>query len=250
MMIKTAIRYLASTYFWIMLFGLSAVMFPLSVIVYLLTAGYDHRLVILHRFTCFWSHLTFLLNPLWKVTITGRENINPNATYVIVSNHQSGADVMVLFRLYAHFKWIAKRSLFNTPFIGWNMWLNGYIPLERGKTASMKKMMKQATRLLRERNSVMIFPEGTRSRDGKIQPFKSGAFHLALDNQVPILPVAISGTSRAIRKGGFLINRNKDIHVTVLPSIPFSQIRDMQPGTVGELVRSRINKAFERHSDS
>lgn len=249
-MIRSILRYIASTYFWVMLFSVSSVMFPLSLMVYLITAGYDRRLVVLHRFTCLWSHLTFLLNPLWKVTIAGRENINPNATYVIVSNHQSGADIMVLFRLYTHFKWIAKQSLFRIPFIGWSMWLNGYIALERGKTASMKKMMKQASTLLRERNSIMIFPEGTRSRDGKIQPFKSGAFHLALDNQVPILPVAISGTSMAIRKGGFLINRNHNIRVTVLKPIPYSQIRDLHPGAVGDLVRSEIINAFERHSGS
>ena len=145
----------------------------------------------------------------------GRQNIRNDETYVMVSNHQSGADIIVLFLLWKNFKWVAKKSLFSYPFLGWNMYLNRYISLERGRGSSMRKMMADAEKTLRSGISLMIFPEGTRSPDGNLQPFKTGAFHLALKTGKPILPIVIKGTSHAIRKGGFLINKNHDIRAKV-----------------------------------
>jgi len=239
------IQIIASVYFWIELFGISAVLFPLSLIIFILTVAFDRRLFILHKYTCLWSYIVLKINPMWRIKVTGREKINSGDTYIMVSNHQSGADIIVLFLLWAHFKWIAKRSLFNYPFIGWNMWLNRYISLEREKASSMRKMMSKAATALREGNSVIVFPEGTRSKDGNIQPFKTGAFHLALDNKVPILPIAITGTSKAIRKGGFLVNKNFNIRAIVLDPIPYSAIRNMDPKEVAGMVHARIAAEIE-----
>ena len=141
---------------------------------------------------------------------------------------------------------VAKKSLFSYPFIGWNMWLNRYISLERGKNSSMRQMMADAAKAIREKNSVMVFPEGTRSKDGNLQHFKTGAFHLALDNAVPILPVAISGTSKAIRKGGFLINKNFNIRAVVLDPIPYSVIAEMSPKEVAMMVEQKIAAVLEK----
>jgi 1-acyl-sn-glycerol-3-phosphate acyltransferase len=92
----------------------------------------------------------------------------------------------------------------------------------------------------------MVFPEGTRSKDGNLQHFKTGAFHLALDNAVPILPVAISGTSKAIRKGGFLINKNFNIRAVVLDPIPYSVIAEMSPKEVAMMVEQKIAAVLEK----
>ncbi len=240
---NTVIRYIASLYFWLEMNIVSAILFPLSFLVYLFTFLFDKRLRLLHLYTCLWSFIILKINPMWRIRVGGRNNIDPGETYVMVSNHQSGADIIVLFLLWTHFKWVAKRSLFRYPFIGWNMHLNGYIALDRSSTGSMKKMMVDAARILREGNSIMIFPEGTRSKDGKIQPFKTGAFYLALENKRPILPVAISGTSQAIRKGGFLINKNFNIRATVLEPIPYADIKDSEPRAIAEMVRQRIRAA-------
>jgi 1-acyl-sn-glycerol-3-phosphate acyltransferase len=239
------LQVLVSCYFWFEVFAVAALLYPFALVIYILTVGFDHRLFILHKYTCLWAYISLKINPAWKIRVVGREKISSQATYVIVSNHQSGADIIVLFLLWAHFKWIAKRSLFHSPFIGWSMTLNGYIALDRGQPSSMKTMMLKAGKLLRERNSIMIFPEGTRSKDGKLQPFKSGAFHLALNNQVPVLPVAISGTAKAIRKGGFLINRNYNITATVLDPIPYSLIKEKNPKEVAELVKAKIAAALQ-----
>lgn len=238
------IRYLASLYFWVEFFLISGILFPLSFLLYLFTAPFDRRLYILHKYTCAWSFIVLKINFLWRIKVSGRDKIKQKETYLMVSNHQSGADIIVLFLLWAHFKWVAKKSLFYYPFIGWTMWLNRYISLERSKGSSMRKMMSEAARTLKEGNSVMIFPEGTRSKDGNLQPFKTGAFHLALDNQRPILPIAIKGTSHAIRKGGFLINKNHDIKAMVLDPIPYEKFRNMDSKEVTKMVHDLIDKAL------
>ncbi len=232
--------YLISVYFWIEMFGSSAILFPVAVLIWLVTMPFDSRRYYLHQFSCTWSNLAFWLNPLWRLTVSGKDKIDKKGTYVIVSNHQSGADILVLFTLRLHFKWVAKRILFFTPFLGWNMAMNRYIALRRGKKSSMHRMMEKSKEGLLQGNSMMIFPEGTRSKDGQLQPFRSGAFHLALNAQIPILPIVIKGTSKAIRKGGFLISKQHDLRVVILDPIPYNSFKDMEPKQLAEIVHNRI----------
>ncbi|MBE0649122.1 MAG: 1-acyl-sn-glycerol-3-phosphate acyltransferase [Bacteroidales bacterium] len=234
--------YLYSVWFWIELFGTSAILFPAALLIWIVTMPFDSRRYYLHQFSCTWSNLAFWLNPLWRLNVSGKEKIDKKGTYVIVSNHQSGADILVLFTLRLHFKWVAKRSLFFVPFLGWNMAMNRYIALRRGKKSSMHKMMERAKRDLLKGNSMMIFPEGTRSRDGNLQPFKSGAFHLALDTHIPILPIVISGTSEAIRKGGYLISKQHNLRVRILDPIPYEDYKGMEPKELAEVVHQKIEK--------
>lgn len=102
------------------------------------------------------------------MTVRGRERIDPRATYVMVANHQSLLDILVLFRLFRHFKWVSKVENFKVPFVGWNMRLNRYIPLKRGDRASVIEMIARCERTLRSGSSIMMFPEGTRSQDGHL----------------------------------------------------------------------------------
>ena len=116
-------------------------LFPIAALVWAVTAPFDRRLVALHRFTCFWASLYTWLNPAWPVQVIGREKIRPDVAYVMVANHQSLLDILVLFRLFRHFKWVSKIENFRIPFIGWNMSLNRYIKLRRGDRASVASMM-------------------------------------------------------------------------------------------------------------
>lgn len=163
----------------------------------------------------------------------------------MVSNHQSGLDIIVLFKLWVHFKWVAKKSIYYYPFLGWNMWLNRYIALDRAKNSSMRKMMIDVEKTLKSGNSVMIFPEGTRSRNGELQPFKTGAFHIARQAQVPILPIAIYGTFNAVRKGGFLVSKNFSIRARVLDPIPYETFADIDPKEIAEKVHFIISQNLE-----
>jgi 1-acyl-sn-glycerol-3-phosphate acyltransferase len=238
------IDYLVSVYFWFSLFFISALLFPVTFLTWILTVLFDRRRFILHKMTCCWADLVLWINPYWRTRVEGKQKFDRKTTYVIVSNHQSGADILVLFRLYRHYKWVAKQSLFYYPFIGWNMWLNGYISIVRTRGRSKLMMMDKAANTVRAGNSVMLFPEGTRTRDGNIQPFKTGAFRLALDTKSPILPVAIIGTYHAINKNSLLIHKNYNIRLVILDPIPYEQIASLDPKEIAtkvhDLIRAEI----------
>jgi 1-acyl-sn-glycerol-3-phosphate acyltransferase len=138
---------------------------------------------------------------------------------VIVSNHQSFGDILVLFATYLPFKWVSKASVFKVPFLGWNMRLNGYVPLVRGERRSIAEMSQRCLAWLRRGASVLMFPEGTRSPDGNLQTFKLGAFRIAREAGVPILPIVLDGTADTLPKHGFVMRRSARIRVQVLPPI-------------------------------
>jgi len=227
------------------MYFVSALLFPFCIVIFLLTFPFDKKLVLLHKFTCLWSFIVLKANFMWRTKVIGKENIDKNETYIIVSNHQSGADIIVLYLLWTDYKWIAKKSLYNVPFIGWNMWFNRYIAVDRASKASMRKMMIKASKTLQQGSSLMIFPEGTRSKDGRLQAFKTGAFHLALEHHRPVLPIVITGTSMAIRKGGFLINKNHDIRVKVLPPVPYDRIAGIDSKEVTQMVHDLMMKELD-----
>ena len=236
---------LVSCYFWFTLFFISALLFPLSILLWVTTVLFDKRRYLLHQFTCRWSDIMLGINPYWKITVEGRNKIDPKVVYVIVSNHQSGADILVLFKLHSHFKWVSKKGLFLIPFIGWNMALNGYIPIERSRGRSKLQMIDMAADSIRAGNSVILFPEGTRSRDGNLQPYKTGAFRLALSTHTPILPVVLKETHRAIKKGGLLIHKNDRIRLVILDPIPYSAFQHLDSKAIAQLVYEKTKQELD-----
>jgi 1-acyl-sn-glycerol-3-phosphate acyltransferase len=234
---------LLSSGFWLFLTGSSILLFPVAVLIWAVTSPFDRRLVWLHRFTCFWASLYTWLNPAWPVRIEGREKVRAGEAYVMVANHLSLLDILVLFRLFRHFKWVSKIENFRVPCIGWNMSLNRYIKLRRGDRASVVKMLKACRQTLAEGNSIMMFPEGTRSSTGRMRAFKPGAFELARDCQRPILPIVIQGTSNALPKRGFVLQGRHPITVTVLDELPAASFRD---ATVEELTQ-RVRRIIAAH---
>jgi 1-acyl-sn-glycerol-3-phosphate acyltransferase len=139
------------------------------------------------------------LSTLWKFDIEGERpaDIDTKA-YVVVANHESQADPFLLSFLPFDMRWVAKEDLFKQPLSGWALRLGGDIPLRRGEGDSVRACLQECERALAGGISVMMFPEGTRSRDGELLPFKDGAFDLAIRAGVPILPIALAGT-RAMR---------------------------------------------------
>jgi 1-acyl-sn-glycerol-3-phosphate acyltransferase len=157
--------------------------------------------------------------PPWSVHVEGERKRAWKRNYVIVSNHQSGLDILVAFRLFIPFKWVSKAEMFKVPFIGWNMWLNQYIKLKRGDKASIEKMFADCEKALSRGCSIFMFPEGTRSKNGKIKPFKPGAFILAKKKKIPILPVVISGTHSALPKRSLNFHGRQQIRICMLQPI-------------------------------
>ena len=195
-------------------------------------------------YSCAWASLYTYVFPYWRVSVRNRERLRNDTAYVIVSNHQSLLDILVLFRLYRHFKWVSKHAVFRVPFVGWNMTLNRYIKLRRGDRGSVEQMMNACEKTLAEGSSVMIFPEGTRSDDGQLRPFKHGAFTLAQRCHVPLLPIVVNGSSRALPKRGFVLQGRHHIYVRVLDEIPPAEFANVPVDTLIDDVRGRIATAL------
>jgi len=218
----------------------SALFFLVALVLRGVTGPFDRRLVILHQFSSFWACLYLWTMPAWSVRLEGREKIRHPGPYVIVSNHQSQLDILVAFRLFFPFKWVSKIEVFRLPFIGWNMTLNRYIPLNRGSKESVAKMLTACEAAIAQGCSVYFFPEGTRSKTGELKAFKPGAFIIARKMRVPILAVAINGTHRALPKHSLVIRGRHDIRLSVLEEIPYAAFKDLSAEETAAMVRGKI----------
>jgi 1-acyl-sn-glycerol-3-phosphate acyltransferase len=217
-----------------------------AVIVWLLTVLFDRRLVVLHLYSCFWASWYTWASPFWKVEIQGKEKIDRKRVYVMVSNHQSMLDILVLYRLFVHFKWVSKAELFRAPLSGWNMSMNRYIKLHRTSRASIRQMMEDSRKTLEEGSPVMIFPEGTRSTSGKVERFKEGAFRIAKDTGRPILPIVLYGTGEALPKHGLVVRGKHRMKVHILDEIPPEFFKEMTVDELTEYTRNLIIGEYEK----
>lgn len=211
--------YLVMPILWVLFFISCIVFFAGDLLVWLLTFWWDKRLYILHQYSIVWALFYIWINPFWKIEFEGKQNVQKGNTYIIVSNHQSAFDIVLLHRIKMHFKWVAKRELFRVPFIGWNLWLNRHIVIDRASIRGARKMILEAQKILSMGSSVLIFPEGTRSRDGAIKRFKDGAFTLAKKTNLPILPIVINGSKEVFLKNGYVLRGSQKFTVKILPEI-------------------------------
>ena len=242
-MLKSIVYPLIALVFIVFVFTSSAIFFfPIALLIFLVTVSFDRNLKALHLWTCFWASVYIWVFPPWRVTVSGRENIDPNGTYVIVSNHQSLVDILSAFLLFAHFKWVSKAELFHIPLIGWNMTLNRYVRLQRGQKDSIRKMYKTCEEHLSRGSSVYLFPEGTRSETGTLKPFKEGAFVLAKRLSLPVLPIVINGSKNALPKKSFNFHGRSDVHLEVLTPVDPAAYGDTASlnDAVREMIRSRV----------
>ncbi len=158
--------------------------------------------------------------PIWKINIEGRKKAVKGTTYVIICNHQSILDILLVNCLRYRYKWISKIENTRVPVIGWYLKMADYITVNRGEKESKEKMMVEAYNCLKDGTSIMLFPEGTRSTDNQIGFFKRGAFQLALSANTPILPVLIDGTGGILPKHGFIFGGFHRITIRVLDPVP------------------------------
>jgi len=140
-----------------------------------------------------------------RVRVEGRENIDPSQTYIFVGNHASQTDIWTFQGYIPHdFRWIAKKELFAIPIFGAAMRAVGFISIDRSRGRQAVKSLNDAAARIGEGASVLIFPEGTRSQDGHLHPFKTGAIMLAIKAGVPVVPVGFNGTYQVLPKGSLL----------------------------------------------
>ena len=172
-------------------------------IVFLVTAPFDPGRYAAGRTFRLLGVVATRLNPLWRFTTSGVHIHDPRRPYVAVSNHESYADIFLISHLPWEMKWLSKETIFRIPVMGWMMRMAGDIPIRRGERSSAQAAIAGCRDRLGKRVSVMIFPEGTRSPNGELLPFKDGAFRLAVETGAPILPIVVAGTRRAMAKGTF-----------------------------------------------
>lgn len=227
----------------------SIVFFFVALLIWLLTVWWDRRLAVLHMFTSFWGHLYIWVMPYWPLKIEGREKLHDQPT-VIVSNHQSGLDILIAFGLFSHFKWVSKAEMFKLPFIGWNMTLNRYIRILRGDKESRQKMMLACEHALRSGSSIYLFPEGTRSITGLVKEFKPGAFLIAHSQKVPIQPIVVNGTKDALPKHTLAVHGLHPMRLTVLDVIPYERFANLSIEATAEMVRDLIVAQVKEHQEA
>jgi len=179
-------------------------------------------------------------NPAWHLTVTGNTSIDPRRPYVVVSNHQSMADIPLISNLPWEMKWLAKEELFRLPYLGWMLRLAGDIRVDRKDARSGGQALQRARHYLDQKCSVMIFPEGTRSLDGRVRRFSEGAFHLAVTSGTAILPIAVDGTFDCIPKNTWQLGPPSEIRLHLLDPVETLGCSREDISAVRDRVRSAI----------
>lgn len=215
----------------------------ISVIVLALTYPFDKSRRWVHEISRYMTWVFFGLPPRVRRTIDGLENIDRSKPYVIVLNHTSGVDIIAAYKIPLNFRWVSKREVFRLPFFGPMLLVHGDIPIERGNAAAaMAKVIHEGKIWLGRGASVAIFPEGTRSKDGEIHRFKAGAFSLAKEAGVEILPVVMTGTAAMFR--GWRMNWTNRIRIRVLPAVSVEEAAEMDVKGLAQEVQGRMAAAL------
>jgi 1-acyl-sn-glycerol-3-phosphate acyltransferase len=196
----------------------------------------------------------YRINRLWtwfvlriariSLTVRGLENLDPSEQYVFMVNHQSNIDIPVLVQSLTQFqlRWIAKKELLWVPLFGWAMWATKHIIVNRSDAGDARKSLERAKRRIAAGISVVVFPEGTRSHDGKLLPFKKGGFLLALQTGKNIVPVTINGSGQLLPSGDWRL-RSGNVEVTVEKPI---MTKTFRVGSIRSL-SDRVGQAIAAH---
>ncbi len=197
-----------------------------------------------HKIAGIWARSIMAASPI-EVTVKGLSNIDPDKSYIYMSNHQSNYDIPILLGyLPVQFRWLAKIELFRIPLFGYAMKRAGYICIDRSNQKSAFESLKKAAGIIRDGVSVMIFPEGTRSMDGNIGSFKKGGFVLAIESGVPILPVIIRGTYSVMPKSRLLIKPGK-VTLQVLKPVETSDYTKETKDELMEKIRNIMCESID-----
>eukprot|EP00249_Psilotum_nudum_P008741 c21482_g1_i2 orf=234-1283(+) len=194
-----------------------------------------------HLINKVWANIT--ISPFYTTQIEGLDNLpEPDEPAVYVSNHQSFLDIYTLLLLGRPFKFISKTSNFFIPIIGWSMYLTGHIPLHRMDTKSQIECFRHCLTLVKQGVSLVFFPEGTRSKDGKMAYFKKGAFTVAVKGKLPVIPVSLIGTGKLMPNGFEYTLRPGSVKAVIHPPL-----RGSNPDDLCEQARAVISDCLLKH---
>jgi 1-acyl-sn-glycerol-3-phosphate acyltransferase len=217
---------------------------PIQLVLWLVTRPFDRNLVASGQFLRFVGVLLGNTYRPWKFRVEGAWPAE-GGPFVVVANHQSLLDIVLLSRMPREMKWVGKEELFKIPWIGWMLRLTGDIAVRRGDSESGGEAVAKAKAYLQRGMNVMIFPEGTRSRDARLLPFKKGAFRLAIEVGVPVLPVVLSGTAEGFQKGGTTVGPC-DAVARILPPVPTRGLTQADAAALRDRVRAAFVAALPK----
>ena len=206
-----------------------------------------------HRVSRVWSRIAFGFFCGVRLDVLGAENIDPNRNYIIVSNHRSYTDIFTAsWSVPLDFRWLAKSSLFRIPLLGFAMRICGYIPVERERSISAMRSLDLTKKELLSGKSVWIFPEGTRTPGVKLGKFKRGAFLLAKETGVPVLPIVLVNTDKIFTHP--LVIRPNIVRVIVCAPVFYGEFEGEKKGEreamsgFSESVRDIIQTGYDFHA--
>jgi len=189
------------------------------------------------------------MNPNWHIAIEGESEIDDRAPYIVVSNHLSNADIPLISNLPWEMKWVAKKELFDIPLLGRMMKWASDISVDREASNRRVEVFKQCSYFLDKKVSVMFFPEGTRSRDGRLKRFTMGAFDLAVQKDIPILPLVIDGTQECLPKKTWVFTKDVYVNLKILDPIIPNQSAGEDPIKLMERVRQQMLEQLSEWRD-
>ena len=188
----------------------------------------------------FWSRSVIRLL-LLPIKVTGRENVDPKQSYVFVANHQSFLDVFAIYGwLPNNFKWLMKKEIRRVPFVGTACAVAGHIFVDRSNPRAALQSMDKVKKELVDGISTVIFPEGTRTKTGEIGRFKQGAFKIAMDMELPVVPITLNGFYKAMPSGQPFANPYSHLSLHIGKPIDISQFTDINDAMI--YVRDKVEQ--------
>lgn len=213
---------------------------PIFALIWLVTLPFDSKKIVLHHASRFLSGMILWICPLWMVSVKGREFIDRKQSYIVVANHQSMLDIPLLAALPLYFKWVSKKEVYKIPIFGWVLWMRDDIGIERGGLSSTKKMLLEAKKFVKMGLSIVIYPEGTRSKTGRVNKFKEGAFIMAKSAGAPILPIVIDGTWSIGNHLGFGLKMPTRLTINILEPIGLEEVKKLSVSELTAVTHDRI----------
>ncbi len=224
----------------------SIIITPLFLFVWVCTFWWDKRRLAAHMMGTFWAWHYQSLIFFWKLHLEGRQKIPWNRPVVMVSNHRSLIDILALYKLRRPFKWTSKTENFKLPFIGMVLSLTNSVRISRESTRSGMQFLSQAEAEMKKGSSILLFPEGTRSKTASMRSFKEGAFLLAKKTGSGIIPIVHIGSDKTFDRGSWVLKGKADIHIRVLDEITPSEVEKLDIKSLMSRVRLLMEEGLEK----
>jgi 1-acyl-sn-glycerol-3-phosphate acyltransferase len=231
---------------WITMALTSILITPFFLLVWVFTFWWDKRRVASHMMGTFWAWHYQSLIPFWKLHLEGRKKVPWKRPVVLVANHRSLVDILALYKIRRPYKWTSKDENFKLPFIGMVLSLTKSIRIKRESFRSGAQFLSQAESEIKKGSSILLFPEGTRSKTKDMRPFKEGAFLLAKKMKCGVIPIVHTGTEKTFDRGSWVLKGKATIYIRILDEIPVKVVEKLEVKELMMLAREKMEEGIAR----